>query len=137
MRKMRLRFGLRTALMIVTLLILAMGLTQARRRSLLKEAHALQASGANFAIDQHWWEKIWLTTPSEAMVSLQFRPDGNMAFSGKVSSRMEAIAYARTLETRLNEFGIGKVHFVVEKSANGTTYLVVAPSIQALASMSN
>jgi len=102
---------------------------------MLKEAQALRASGANFSIDQHWWEKIWLTTPSEAGIRFQLRPDGNMAFSGKIGSRMEAIAYASALEARLNDFGIEKIVFLVEKFANGTPYLVVTPSAQGLASM--
>jgi hypothetical protein len=126
------RFGLRTVFVIATVLIVAIGLTQARRRAILNEANALRADGANFAIDYRWWEKIWIQKPSGAGITVELRPNGDTAIKGKLLSRDEAIAKSQLLAKKLKEFGVEDIGFTVQRYRNGTPIVATIRNPDAL-----
>jgi hypothetical protein len=123
------RFSLQSLLLLAAAIALLVGLSQARRRSILQEANLLKVEGANFAIDYRWWEKVWVQKPPEAGIVVQQSADGRLAIRNKVYPRDEAIAMCKSLTQRLADFGVNKVVYIVQRTTkSGASYLVVVAS---------
>lgn len=123
------RFSLRSLLLLAAAIALLVGLSQARRRSILQDAIPLRADGANFAIDYRWWEKVWVQKPSEAGIVVQQSADGRLAIRNRDYPRDEAVAMCKSLTQRLAEFGVNKVVYIVQRTTkSGASYLVVVAS---------
>jgi hypothetical protein len=111
MSKWRLRFSLASLLSLATVVVLFVGITQTRRRNVFRDANELMADGAYIYLDRELLDKIWLQKPKSAGVSFQQLPTGDFELRGRIYTAEEAIAYGKSLQTRLEQFGVERVYF--------------------------
>jgi hypothetical protein len=125
----RFRFSLSALLVLLTALALFIGLSQARRRSILKETDALRNAGANVPISDTWWDKVWLRIPDEASVVLSKKPPGKYEMGQTTNDKENAIKIGQSLQKRLVDLGVRKVTIIIQNNdPKGFSYYSIVQS---------
>lgn len=116
----RFRFNLRTVFVLATAVVLFLGYSQYRRRTILREAESLKQSGAEFHIDSEWRDLVWQRAPDSANIPVQkmgdrFRISSNWQQNAPLKNGQNAQRIAsrvRALKSDLERIGVDDVHII-------------------------
>jgi hypothetical protein len=122
----RIRFNLRTLLIIIALVGAFLGYAQWRRQAIMAEARALESQGFTLLWQDSSMGWIWPVVPKEAKYEYYQLPDGRLkTASGVYSEEQHNAQYKRACD-RLRALGVEEVRLDRDgKSSNiytGTRY---------------
>jgi hypothetical protein len=102
----RLRFNLRTLLVIVALVAMFLGYAQWRRQSIQREAKELEAVGFTLLWQDTWADWIWPVVPAEAAYDHRMSPYAKIEItSGSSAEREFSIFYHKACD-QLRALGV-------------------------------
>jgi len=87
---------------------------------MLREAVRLKQDGAEFAIDDSWFDKVWLRTPGEAVIAIERLPSNQYSLGRASYDRTDLIDAGDNLKSRVGDFGIPEVGILLWRTKNGS-----------------
>jgi hypothetical protein len=127
MNRRRIRFGLKTMLIIAAIVAAPLGYTQWRRQSILREAQSLEAEGFYLLWDDPYgrtdWPRRWLpdwlwpVVPKHAAAKydvLPAKPTNRFRFGTQVYTDAESLARWVKISNRLREMGVEHIRCDVD-----------------------